>query len=163
MKTIHDFALKSIDGAPKPLKDFRGRALLIVNVASACGYTPQYAGLEKLFQTYKARGLAVLGVPANDFGAQEPGTEAEIKTFCATNYDVHFDMASKVAVTGPKMDPLYDFLQAAETNPMFGGPVRWNFTKFLVSKDGDVVARFESKVDPMSAELVKAVEHALGT
>jgi glutathione peroxidase len=162
MATVHDFSLKTIDGATKRLSEYKGRVLLVVNVASECGYTPQYAGLEKMHERYASRGLSVLGLPANDFGAQEPGTDAEIKAFCTTKYGTHFDMFGKVAVTGEKMHPLYDFLQSPETNPRFGGPVKWNFTKFLVGKDGAVIARFEPKVEPTSAELVQAVEKALG-
>jgi glutathione peroxidase len=162
MATIHDFSLRTIDGADKRLSAYEGRVLLVVNVASACGYTPQYAGLEKLHDAYGPRGLSVLGVPANDFGAQEPGTDAEIKAFCTTKYGARFDMFAKVAVKGEKMHPLYDFLQNPATNPSFGGPVKWNFTKFLVGKDGTVLGRFESKVEPTSPELVQAIEKALG-
>ncbi len=153
--SVHDFTMNSIDGKPQPLAAFKGKAVLIVNVASQCGYTPQYKGLEALYQKYKGQGLVIVGVPANNFGAQEPGSDAEIKTFCERNYKVTFPMMSKVSVKGADMTPLYAMLTKT------GGDVRWNFTKFLVGKDGQVVKRFESGVDPESAELTKAVEEAL--
>jgi glutathione peroxidase len=127
-----------------------------VNVASKCGYTPQYTGLQSLYDKYKDRGLVVLGVPANNFGGQEPGTDEEIKTFCSRTYNVSFPMMSKVSVKGSDMNPLYGYLTQT------GGDVKWNFTKFLVGKDGKVIQRFESKVAPDSAELTGAIEQALG-
>lgn len=154
--SIYEFTLKTIDGEPAPLKQYQGKVVLIVNVASRCGYTPQYAGLEKLYRRYKDRGFVILGVPANNFGGQEPGTEAEIKEFCKRNYDVTFPMMSKVSVKGADMIPLYQYLTAAT-----GGDVKWNFTKFLVGKDGRVIGRFEPNVSPDSAELIAAVEKAL--
>ncbi len=154
--TVHEFTLPSIDGAPAPLSAYKGKVVLIVNVASQCGYTPQYAGLEKLYEKYKDNGLVVLGFPANNFGTQEPGTNAEIKTFCSRNYHVTFPMYSKISVAGGDKAPLYKFLTSAN-----GGEVKWNFTKFLVDPDGKVIARFESGVEPDSAELVGAVEKAL--
>jgi glutathione peroxidase len=153
---VHEFTLPSIDGAPAPLSAYKGKVLLIVNVASKCGYTPQYAGLEKLYETYKGRGFVILGFPANNFGAQEPGTNEEIKTFCSRNYNVTFPMYSKISVKGDDKAPLYKFL--TDTT---GGEIKWNFTKFLVDGDGKVIARFESKVTPDSPELVGAVEKAL--
>lgn len=159
MPNVHEFTVKTIEGKEKKLADYKGRALLIVNVASECGYTPQYEGLEKLHEQYGAKGLSVLGFPCNDFGAQEPGTEQEIMKFCTTNYGVKFDMFSKVKVKGEGMSPLFDYLQ---THEKFGGPIKWNFGKFLVDKDGNVVARFEHKVAPESAELKTAIEKALG-
>ena len=153
---VHEFTLPSIDGAPAPLSAYKGKVLLIVNVASKCGYTPQYAGLEKLYETYKDRGFVILGFPANNFGAQEPGTNEEIKTFCSRNYNVTFPMYSKISVKGDDKAPLYKFL--TDTT---GGDIKWNFTKFLVDGDGKVIARFESKVTPDSPELVGAVEKAL--
>ena len=153
--SVHDFTMNSIDGKAQPLAAFKGKAVLIVNVASQCGYTPQYKGLEALYQKYKGQGLVIVGVPANNFGAQEPGSDAEIKTFCERNYKVTFPMMSKVSVKGSDMTPLYAMLTKT------GGDVKWNFTKFLVGKDGQVVKRFESGVDPESPELMKAVEEAL--
>jgi glutathione peroxidase len=160
-KTIHDFTVRTIDGQTKSLADYAGKVLLVVNVASECGYTPQYAGLQALHEAYAGKGLRVLGFPANDFGAQEPGTEAEIKTFCTKNYGVTFDMFAKVSVKGEGMEPLFDYLQSAETNPRFGGAIKWNFGKFLIGKDGEILARFEHKVEPTSAEVKAAVEKAI--
>ncbi len=153
--SVHEFTMKTIDGAPAPLAQFKGKAVLFVNVASQCGYTPQYKGLEALYRKYKDQGLVIVGVPANNFGAQEPGSDAEIKTFCSRNYDVTFPMMSKVSVKGSDIAPLYQFLTQT------GGDVRWNFTKFLVGKDGKVVQRFEPNVAPESGELIKAVEAAI--
>jgi glutathione peroxidase len=154
--SVHEFTMNSIDGKPIALSSFQGKAVLFVNVASKCGYTPQYSGLESLYQKYKDRGLVVVGVPANNFGAQEPGTDAEIKTFCTRNYNVTFPMMSKVSVKGSDITPLYSYLTSAK-----GGDVKWNFTKFLVGKDGKVIARFEPGVAPESPELAAAVEAAL--
>ncbi len=160
-KSIYDFTAKTITGQNRPLADYKGKALLIVNVASKCGLTPQYAGLEKLHEKYADKGLRVLGFPANEFGAQEPGTESEIAQFCTTNYGVKFDMFSKVKVKGPGIDPLFDFLTSPSTDPKFSGEIKWNFNKFLVGKDGAVLARFEPPVDPLSAEVTQAVEKAI--
>jgi glutathione peroxidase len=156
----HDFTVKTIDGADKSLGDYAGQVLLVVNVASACGYTPQYAPLEKLHREYAAKGLRVLGFPCNDFGAQEPGSEGEIKSFCETKYGVSFDMFSKVKVKGEGTAPLFAWLQGDGT---FGGPIPWNFSKFLIGKDGKIVARFPHKVDPSSQEVRDAVERALAS
>ncbi|MCX6590872.1 MAG: glutathione peroxidase [Acidobacteria bacterium] len=153
--SVHDFTMSSIDGKAQPLAAFKGKAVLIVNVASKCGYTPQYKGLEALYQKYKGQGLVIVGVPANNFGAQEPGSDDEIKTFCERNYKVTFPMMSKVSVKGADITPLYAMLTKT------GGDVKWNFTKFLVGKDGQVLKRFESNVDPESADLIKAVEEAI--
>jgi glutathione peroxidase len=160
-KTIYDFSANTITGEPRRLADYQGKALLIVNVASRCGLTPQYEGLEKLHQKYAAQGLRVLGFPANEFGAQEPGTDGEIAQFCTTNYGVKFDMFSKVQVKGPGIDPLFDFLTNPATDPKFAGEIKWNFNKFLIGKDGTVLGRFEPPVDPLSAEITQAVEKAL--
>jgi glutathione peroxidase len=154
--SVHEFSLLSIDGAPAPLSAYKGKVVLIVNVASQCGYTPQYAGLEKLYEKYKERGFVILGFPANNFGAQEPGSNEEIKSFCSRNYNVTFPMYSKISVTGADKAPLYQYLTGAA-----GGEIKWNFTKFLVGGDGKVIARFESAVTPDSTELVGAVEKAL--
>ena len=153
--SVYDFTLPSIDGHPAPLSAYKGKVLLLVNVASQCGYTPQYKGLEALYEKYKDRGLVVIGFPANNFGSQEPGTEAEIKSFCSRNYHVTFPMYSKISVKGADKAPLYQFLTEKS------GEIGWNFTKFLVGKDGKVISRFDSKVEPESAALVSAVEQAL--
>ena len=159
--TIHEFTLNSIDGQPTPLAQFKGKAVLIVNVASRCGFTPQYAGLEALYQQYKDKGLVVLGFPANNFLWQEPGTNEEIKAFCSTKYRVTFPMFAKVSVKGGNQAPLYQFLTDKKANPSTGGAVGWNFTKFLADRNGKVIARFGSKVAPESPELVNAIEAAL--
>jgi glutathione peroxidase len=159
--TIHEFTLNSIDGQPTSLAQFKGKVVLIVNVASRCGFTPQYAGLEALYGKYKDRGLVVLGFPANNFLWQEPGTDAEIKTFCSTKYRVTFPMFAKVSVKGDDQTPLYRFLTDKKANPTTGGGIGWNFTKFLADKNGKVIARFGSKVAPESAEMISAIEAAL--
>ncbi len=154
--SIYEFTLNSIDGAPKPLSEFTGKVVLIVNVASRCGYTPQYAGLEKLYEKYMDQGLVIVGVPANNFGAQEPGTNEEIKTFCTRKYNVSFPMLAKVSVKGDDITPLYQYLTSTQ-----GGDIKWNFTKFLIGKDGKVAARFEPAVTPESPDLAAAIERAL--
>ena len=160
-KSVHDFTLKSIDGADVPLARYKGKVLLIVNVASKCGYTPQYTELEELYHRYKDKGLVLLGFPANNFGWQEPGTDAEIKTFCTTKYNVTFDMFSKISVKGSDQHPLYAYLTSEDANPETAGGVKWNFTKYLVDKNGRVLAKFGSGTKPLSDEIVKAVEEAL--
>ena len=158
---IYNFALKSIDGKDVSLSQYRGRALLLVNVASQCGYTPQYEGLQKIYSKYKDRGLVVLGFPANNFGAQEPGTDQEIKTFCSTRYNVTFPIFSKISVKGPDKHPLYQYLTDATTDPKFAGEIKWNFNKFLIDKQGNIAARFDSKEAPESETVVAAIEKAL--
>lgn len=155
--SIYDFTLNSIEGAPAPLAAYRGKVLLLVNVASYCGYTPQYQGLESLYEKYKDRGLVVIGFPANNFGQQEPGTNSEIKEFCERTYKVKFPMYSKISVLGADQAPLYRYLTAA-----MGGEIQWNFTKFLIGREGKIITRFESQVTPESAEVRAAVETALG-
>jgi glutathione peroxidase len=159
--TIHGFTLNSIDGQPTPLAQFKGKVVMIVNVASRCGFTPQYAGLEALYDKYKDRGFVVLGFPANNFLWQEPGTNEAIKAFCSTKYHVTFPMFAKVSVKGADKTPLYQFLTDKKANPSTGGAIGWNFTKFLADRDGKVIARFASKVAPDSGELIDAVEAAL--
>jgi len=154
--SIYEFSLKTIDGTPAPLSAYKGKVVLLVNVASKCGYTPQYAGLEKLYEKFKDRGLVIVGVPANNFGAQEPGTNEEIRTFCTRNYNVSFPMMSKVSVKGADTTPLYGYLTAQT-----GGDIKWNFTKFLIDKKGNIVSRFESAVTPEAPELVGAIERSL--
>jgi len=162
MPTFHDFTVKTIDGQERTLGDFAGQVLLVVNVASRCGLTPQYTALEELYRRYKDRGFSVLGFPSNDFGAQEPGTEEEIKRFCTTNYDVTFPLFSKVHVKGSEQAPLYDFLTSANAPPKGSGEVVWNFEKFLVDKEGNVVARFIPPTAPLDGEVTAAIERALG-
>jgi glutathione peroxidase len=152
--SVLDLTVPTIDGNQQPLSAYRGKVLLIVNVASECGFTPQYVGLEKLWEEYKGRGLVVLGFPSNDFGGQEPGSEAEIKKFCSTNFHVSFPMFAKVKTKGDGQAPIYKLL--AEK-----GEPKWNFHKYLVGKDGKIVAAFASKVAPESAELRQAIEAAL--
>ncbi len=156
-----DFSAKTIDGKQKALQDYAGKVLLVVNVASACGLTPHYAGLERLYRKYRDRGLEVLGFPCNQFGAQEPGTEAEIKEFCSTKYDVSFPLFSKIDVNGEARHPFYAWLTTQETAPDGPGDIAWNFAKFVVDRDGKVVARFAPQTEPEDAELVAAVERAL--
>ncbi|MBM3755938.1 MAG: glutathione peroxidase [Acidobacteria bacterium] len=158
--SIFDISMNSIDGKPVALKSFEGKAVLFVNVASQCGYTPQYAGLQSLYAKYKDKGLVIVGVPANNFGGQEPGSNEEIKSFCSRTYNVTFPMMAKVSVKGADKTPLYQYL-TDKSNPKTGGDVQWNFTKFLVGKDGKVRQRFESGVSPDSPELAAAIEAAL--
>ncbi len=162
-QSIYDFRVKTIDGTPKSLGEYKGKALLIVNVASACGLTPQYRGLEELHESYAGKGFAVLGFPANEFGSQEAGTNDEIKEFCTTKYGVKFDMFAKVKVKGPGIDPLFDYLTSDKTNPGFSGEIKWNFNKFLIGKGGEILGRFEPKVEPTSGEVKQAIEAALKT
>lgn len=155
--TVSDIAVKTIDGTETSLSEYAGQVLLIVNVASQCGYTPQYKGLEALNQKYSAAGLRVLGFPCNDYGMQEPGSNAEIQTFCETRYGVTFPMFDKVHAKGPQQHPLYARLTQAAPK----GDVNWNFEKFLMNKQGEVVARYPSSVSPESSELVSAIEREL--
>jgi glutathione peroxidase len=156
---IYSIPLKDIEGQDTSLKAYAGKVLLIVNVASRCGFTPQYEGLEALAKKYREQGLVVLGFPCNDFGSQEPGSEKEIKEFCTSKFNVTFPLFAKLHVKGPEQHPLYAAL-AGKDSP-FPGPVKWNFGKFLVSREGKIVARFDSAVEPDAAELTKAIEAAL--
>lgn len=156
--SIYDFTMPNIDGKPTSLKKFKGKVLLVVNVASRCGNTPQYEQLESVYEKYQKKGLVVLGFPANNFGGQEPGTEAEIKTFCASKYNVKFPMFSKISVKGDDIAPLYKWLLAQSKSTT---DVDWNFAKFLVAKDGSTVKRYGSRVKPDSAEIVADIEAAL--
>jgi len=160
-KSVLDFSVKSIDGKDVDLSQYRGKALLIVNTASKCGYTPQYKGLEAVYEKYKGQGLEVLAFPANEFGAQEPGTDSEIKEFCSSKYNVTFPLFSKIVVKGQGKHPLYQFLTSKETDPKFAGEIPWNFTKFLVNRKGEVVARFEPADKPESPKVTGAIESAL--
>jgi len=155
------FKMKDIDGKEVNLADFKGKVVLFVNVASQCGYTKQYAGLEELYKAHKDAGLVVIGVPANEFGGQEPGTDAEIKEFCSSKYNVSFPMMSKVVVKGEGISPLYKYLTDNATNPTHGGAVAWNFEKFLVNRKGEVVGHYKSGVKPDSEELLKAIKTEL--
>src|ERR1700730_8083741 len=154
------FPLNAIDGKPAPLGDYRGKVALLVNVASQCGYTPQYSALETVYEKYKDQGLVILGFPANNFGAQEPGTNAEIKTFCTRKYSVTFPMYAKVSVKGADQAPLYAYL-TNDTPAGINGEIKWNFTKFLVDRNGNVVQRFEPAVTPDSQEVIGAIEKQL--
>jgi glutathione peroxidase len=158
---IYSFTMKNIDGTDVPLSSFKGKVLLVVNTASKCGFTPQYKDLEALYRKYKERGLVILGFPANNFARQEPGTDAEIKTFCTTTYDITFPMFSKISVKGKEQHPLYRFLTSESTDPKFAGDVKWNFTKYLIDRNGNIIGKFGSSVKPLSDDLVGAIESAL--
>jgi glutathione peroxidase len=160
--SVLDFSVKDIDGQTTPLARYKGEVLLVVNTASQCGYTPQYQGLEAIYQRYKGRGFEVLAFPANEFGQQEPGTDAEIKAFCSANYHVSFPLFAKIVVKGPEIHPLYQFLTSPETDPRFSGPIPWNFAKFLVNRKGEVIARFQPDDEPESEKVSRAIETALG-
>jgi glutathione peroxidase len=157
---IYSFTLNSIDGKPAPLADYKGKVVLMVNVASQCGYTPQYTALEAIYEKYKDQGFVILGFPANNFGAQEPGTNEEIKTFCTRKYSVTFPMYSKISVKGADQSPLYAYL-TKDTGAGITGEIKWNFTKFLVDRNGKVVQRFEPAVTPDSKEVISAIEKQL--
>jgi glutathione peroxidase len=158
---VLNFTMNSLDGKPVDLSKYAGKVVLIVNVASKCGYTPQYKQLQALHEKFADKGLTILGFPANDFGKQEPGTNEEIASFCAKNYGVEFDMFAKVAVTGDDKCALYEFLTSEKTDPDHAGEVKWNFEKFLIGRNGEIVNRFRSKVEPSSEEMVKAIETEL--
>jgi len=157
-KSLYDFKMADIDGKQKNLKDYKGKVVVVVNVASKCGLTPQYEGLQALYSKYQSKGLVVLGMPANDFAGQEPGTNEEIKTFCTGKYNVTFPMFGKITVLGDSMHPLYAWL----LNKTDKKPVEWNFAKFLVGKDGQTVSRFSSRTKPDDPAFVAEVEKALG-
>ena len=159
--SIYHFTMDSIDGKPVNLASFSGKVVLIVNVASKCGFTPQYAALEALYEKYKDKGFVIVGVPANNFMSQEPGTNEEIKTFCTNKYNVTFPMMSKVSVKGDDKAPLYTFLTDKSSDPQFGGDIKWNFTKFLFDRSGNPVARFEPATTPDSPQVIAAIETAL--
>jgi glutathione peroxidase len=162
VSTMYDFTLNDIDGKPLPLSVFRGKVLLVVNVASRCGFTRQYEGLEALYGKYKDRGFVVLGFPSNDFLGQEPGTNEQIREFCSLNFGVTFPMFEKISVKGRRMHPLYRYLTSRETGGAHAGGITWNFNKFLIGRDGGTRARFGSRVEPGSGEVIAAVEAALG-
>jgi glutathione peroxidase len=158
--SIYEFTLPSIDGKPLPLANFKGKVVLVVNVASRCGFTPQYSALESTYEKYKDQGFVILGFPANNFGSQEPGTNQEIKTFCQTKYSVTIPMYAKVSVKGHDQTPLYAYL-TTNANPAVAGEIKWNFTKFMVDRNGNVVKRFEPDTTPDSPEVISAIEKAL--
>jgi glutathione peroxidase len=150
--SIYDFTAETLDGKPAPLSDWKGKVVLIVNTASKCGFTPQYKGLEELYRKHRDQGFVVLGFPCNQFGAQEPGDAAEIADFCSLTYDVDFPMMRKIDVNGPKADPLYVYLKRAKKGVLGTANIKWNFTKFLVDRDGQVVGRFAPMVEPTALE-----------
>ena len=150
--SIYNFSVKTIDAQEISMSEYKGKVLLIVNVASECGFTPQYGELEKLYQTYKKQGFEVLGFPSNQFGKQEPGSNEKIKFFCQGTYDVHFDMFSKIDVNGENTDPLYDFLKREQGGLLWIDSIKWNFTKFLVDREGNVVERYAPSTKPKSIE-----------
>lgn len=160
-ESIYEFKAENIDGKTISLDAYKGKTILIVNVASKCGYTPQYEGLQALYETYKEEGFVILGFPANNFKGQEPGTDKEIKEFCTLEYGVDFPMFSKVSVKGDDQAELFAYLTALE-NPDFIGDIEWNFEKFLISKEGKLLRRFRSKVKPQSEEIVSSIKSELG-
>lgn len=159
MSLIYDFSAKTLDGEEMSLENFRGNVLLVVNVASKCGFTPQYQGLEALYRKYAPRGFAVLGFPCNQFGGQEPGEAFEIQRFCATTYDVTFPMFGKIDVNGANAHPLYGFLKREQKGLLGSGPIKWNFTKFLIDREGRVAARFAPTTKP--SEIAPQIERML--
>jgi glutathione peroxidase len=150
--SVHSFKVADIDGGTIDFHQYKGKMILVVNVASKCGYTPQYAELEKLYETYKDK-LVIIGFPANNFGGQEPGTNSEIKSFCTGKYNVTFPMASKVSVKGDDIAPIYDWLTHKAKNGVMDAEIKWNFTKFLLDKDGKLVTKFDSNVTPMDPKI----------
>ena len=161
MPTLHDFSATSIDGQKRSLSEFSGKVCLVVNVASRCGLTPQYEGLQALYERFKDRGLEVLGFPCNQFAGQEPGTEAQIQQFCTSKYHVTFPMFSKIDVNGASQHPLYAYLTSQPTAPDGAGNIAWNFAKFLIAKDGSVAGRFGPRTTPLDPALLDAIEKAL--
>jgi len=161
-KSVLDFTVKDIDGKNVKLSKYKGDVILIVNTASKCGFTHEYKGLEAIYEKYKSKGFVILAFPSNDFGQQEPGTDLEIKQFCASKFFVKFDMFSKVDVKGENKAPLYSFLTSKETDPKFPGDITWNFNKFLIDRNGNLINRFDSPVEPEDAKITSAVETALG-
>ena len=161
MPALHDFTAQRNDGDQQSLRDYSGKVCLVVNVASKCGLTPQYEGLQRLYKRFKNRGFEVLAFPCNQFAGQEPGSDAEIAEFCSTNFDVGFPLFSKIEVNGDGRSPLYAWLTGEDTQPDGPGDVKWNFAKFLIDGSGSAVARFEPQTEPEAGELVAAIESAL--
>ena len=162
-RSIYEITMNDIDGNPVTFEIFRNKVILIVNVASKCGFTPQYKGLQKLYEEFKDDGFLILGFPANNFLSQEPGTNSEIKQFCSLNYNVSFPMFSKISVKGNDMSPLYEFLTDKETDPRFSGKIKWNFTKFLINRNGDIVDRFAPLTKPDSKKVKNRVGQLLAS
>ncbi|MEP6945264.1 MAG: glutathione peroxidase [Acidobacteriota bacterium] len=160
-KSMYEFTMKDIDGNPVKLDTYKGKVVMIVNVASKCGYTPQYEGLEAIYEKYKDQGFVILGFPANNFMGQEPGSEAEIKEFCSSKYKVTFPMFAKISVKGTDQHPLYTFLTNKQSDPGFDGDISWNFNKFLTDRSGKVIARFGSADTPDSEKVAAAIAMAL--
>ncbi len=160
-KALYEIKVKNIMGIEQSLRDYKGKVLLIVNTASKCGFTKQYDGLQRLYDKYKDRGLEILGFPANNFMYQEPGNDETILNFCRVNFGVNFPLFSKISVRGKNIDPLYKYLTDKETNPKFGGKITWNFNKFLISRDGEIIDRFDSKTEPEDPKVISALEQAL--
>ncbi|HEX8634156.1 MAG TPA: glutathione peroxidase [Pyrinomonadaceae bacterium] len=158
---MYNFTLRDSKGRDVKLEEFRGQVVMLVNVASRCGYTPQYEGLQKIYERYRAQGFTILGFPANNFGAQEPGTNEEIQEFCRINYGVTFPIFSKISVKGDDKHPLYQYLTERATNPEFAGEIKWNFNKFLIGRDGRILSRFDSADKPEDAKVTQAIEQAL--
>lgn len=154
---VLNFEMQSLDGKTVHLKDYQGKVVLIVNTASECGATPQYRPLQSLYQKYQGKGLVILGFPCNQFGAQEPGGAGEIQEFCTKNYGVTFPMFAKIEVNGPNAAPLYKLLTSKETDPEFAGKIKWNFEKFLISRDGKIVARFDTSIEPDDPQVTMAI------
>ena len=161
MKSIYDFKVADIDGNDVNLADYKGKVLLILNVASKCGFTPQYKGLENIYRQYKDKGFEILAFPSNDFMGQEPGTNKEIKSFCQLNYQASFPLFSKISVKGKDIHPLYKFLTEKSTDPNFAGGITWNFNKFLIDRNGNIINRFGSRAEPQNTEVIKSIEDAL--
>ncbi len=159
--SVYDFSLNSIDGKSTSLSTYKGKVILIVNVASKCGNTPQYKDLQAMYEKYQSKGLVILGFPANNFAGQEPGTDSEIASFCQKNYGVTFPIFSKISVKGSDQAPLYTYLTASNSNPKFPGQVTWNFEKFLIGKNGEILNRFNPKEKPSSDSIIKAIEAVL--
>ncbi len=157
-ESIYDFTMNDIDGNPVKLESFKGKVILIVNVASKCGYTRQYKGLQKIYSKYRDKNFVILGFPANNFLWQEPGSNARIKSFCSLKYGVEFPMFSKISVKGKKQHPLYKFLTSKSTNPLFPGKIRWNFEKFLFNTEGKLVGRFHPKIKPEDKRIIELLE-----
>lgn len=158
-----DFTVKDIDGKAAPLSRYKGKVVMIVNTASKCGFTPQYASLESLYEKYKDQGLVILAFPANNYGHQEPGADNEIKEFCTGKYNTKFDLFSKISTKGDDQAPLYHYLTDATTDPAFSGQIKWNFTKFLIDRNGKIIARYEPNIDPLKPVVTDKVEAALKT
>jgi glutathione peroxidase len=160
-KALYDIKVKNIMGIEQSMQDYKGKVLLIVNTASKCGFTKQYDGLQKLYEMYRDKGLEILGFPANNFMYQEPGNDETILNFCRVNFGVNFPLFAKISVRGKNIDPLYQYLTDKESNPRFGGKITWNFNKFLISRDGEIIDRFDSKTEPEDPKLIEALEQAL--